>query len=196
MTRACIGDVFRESQTKQISSISGTLIRPGLHCRTRYRSTTRHYYKWVFFFFFLNHEKSRFSQILNGYNIAASVRGYPLRYALRAINSLFMEFARGYLLRVVYKRTWSGKVVYHYFRAHTEYNKLTKSLILPHAQVSPKVWPLPTRLLRIHEIAIFPETLDRTGAYDEYGEEKAGGGGVSIKKNLPLNFRLNFSKVY
>lgn len=61
-------------------------------------------------------------------------------------------------------------MVYHYFRAHTEYNKLTKSLILPRAQVSLKVWPLPTRLLRIHEIAIFPETLDRAGAYDEYGE--------------------------
>lgn len=83
-------------------------------------------------------------------------------------------------------------VVYHYFWAHDEYNKLTKSLILPRAQVTRKVCPLPTRLLRIHEIAIFPETLDhrRRAAYD--GCES----GAGIKINLPLNFRLDFSKVY
>jgi len=65
--------------------------------------------------------------------------------------------------------TRPGRVVYHYFRARDEYNKLTKSLILPLNQVSPKVCPLPTCLLRIHEIAIFAETLDRARTYDGYG---------------------------
>jgi len=100
-----------------------------------------------------------------------------------------MEFARIYLQRCV-QEAWPGKVVYHYFRVHNEYNKLTKSLILPRAQVSVKVCPLPTRLLRIHEIAIFPETLDRSKAYDGYG---AVGGGEH-KNKLALKLSPQFFK--
>jgi len=100
-----------------------------------------------------------------------------------------MEFARIYLQRCV-QEAWPGKVVYHYFRVHNEYNKLTKSLILPRAQVSVKVYPLPTRLLRIHEIAIFPETLDRSKAYDGYGVV----GGGEHKNKLALKLSPQFFK--
>lgn len=103
-----------------------------------------------------------------------------------------MEFAGIHLQRCVQEGLVGESGLPLFSGPHNEYNKLTKSLILPRAQVSVKVCPLPTRLLRIHEIAIFPETLDRSKAYDGYGGEE----GVSIKINLPLNFRLNFSKVY
>jgi len=105
-----------------------------------------------------------------------------------------MEFAGIYLQRCV-QEARPGKVVYHYFRVHNEYNKLTKSLILPRAQVSVKVCPLPTRLLRIHEIAIFPETLDRSRAYDGYGVVGWGEGGSGEHKNkLALKLSPQFFK--